>query len=257
MMSEEENAFLREISNRGSWEDDELEDLRVLLGSPKGKKGISTKHLTTVLDWWSRPDEFGELYYEALQAYQVSFFAEEERRIHPYLKDAVGRAQELAEKLDFTSLIEELSQGLEIAGLADVPELVLAPSYWLSPLVMYKTVAPERTLLLFNGRPHNAALVPGEVVPDSIIRALKALADPTRLRVMRYLTKEPLTPSHLAKRLRLRSPTVIHHLNALRLAGLVHITITEDGDKRYTMRSDAILDTCESLKEFLTASEEV
>jgi hypothetical protein len=35
-------------------------------------------------------------------------------------------------------------------------------------------------LLLFGGRPAETGLVPGELVPDAMLRALKALADPTR-----------------------------------------------------------------------------
>ena len=69
------------------------------------------------------------------------------------------------------------------------------------------------------------SLVPGELVPDALYQPLKALADPTRLRILRYLSDEPLTPAALARRLRLRSPTVIHHLDALRLARLVILTL--------------------------------
>jgi DNA-binding transcriptional ArsR family regulator len=49
----------------------------------------------------------------------------------------------------------------------------------------------------------------------------------------------------------LRAPTVIHHLNALRLAGLVHLTVEPGGDKRYAMRTEMVKDTCDNLQDFL------
>jgi DNA-binding transcriptional ArsR family regulator len=72
---------------------------------------------------------------------------------------------------------------------------------------------------------------------------------------LRYLTDEPQTPAQLARRLRLRPPTVIHHLDALRLARLVHITLTEEG-KQYAARPGAVNATFALLDEFLTTEGE-
>jgi DNA-binding transcriptional ArsR family regulator len=92
--------------------------------------------------------------------------------------------------------------------------------------------------------------VPGEVIPDALFQALKALADPTRLRILRFLMQEPLTPAELARRLRLRPPTVIHHLHALRLAQLVQLRIGEQG-RQYAVRPDSIRATFSALGNFL------
>jgi DNA-binding transcriptional ArsR family regulator len=70
---------------------------------------------------------------------------------------------------------------------------------------------------------------------------------------MRYLVQETLTPSELSRRLRLRAPTVTHHLSALRLAGLVHLTLQPDGERRYTARLEGLQATCVSLTDFLEA----
>jgi DNA-binding transcriptional ArsR family regulator len=96
--------------------------------------------------------------------------------------------------------------------------------------------------------------VPCEVVPDALFRALKALADPTRLRILRYLAAEPLSPAQLSRRLRLRAPTVIHHLHTLRLAGLVYLSF-EAGDRRYAARIQAVATTFDALHRFLQEPE--
>jgi DNA-binding transcriptional ArsR family regulator len=86
------------------------------------------------------------------------------------------------------------------------------------------------------------------------MRALKALGDPTRLRILRYLMAEPLSPAQLARRLRLRAPTVIHHLDRLRMAELVHLTLEIGGERRYAARPDAVTSILSVLEEFLTQS---
>jgi DNA-binding transcriptional ArsR family regulator len=105
-------------------------------------------------------------------------------------------------------------------------------------------------LLVFGGRPATTSIVPGDLISDALFQALRALADPTRLRILRYLMSEPMTPAELARRLRLRAPTVVHHLHTLRLARLVYLTISHDG-KRYQARREAINETYALLDAFL------
>lgn len=248
--SDEYKSLLQEVAAHRSWSDQDMEKLRSIF-QQRGR-AVPPKVMVNILDWWSHSQDFGERYLEALQAYQVVFFAEEERRIRPYLQASLEQAQEAAKTLPFTHLIEHLSQGLEMASLAESDEVVLAPSYWTTPLVVYAHLDAQRMIMLYGSRPPEAALVPGEVIPDAMLRTLKALADPTRLRILRYLTVEPLTPSQLSTRLRLRAPTMIHHLNALRLAGLVHLSMDKQGEKRYAIRPERVADTFASLQNFLS-----
>jgi DNA-binding transcriptional ArsR family regulator len=214
-------------------------------------KPFSREELVPVLDWWARSQEFGERYLGALRTYCEVFFVEEEARIRPALQVALARAQELAAQMDALALLEELSQGLRLAELPKASELVLAPSFWSTPLLVFTALRADHELILFGARPPDVSLEPGEVVPDALMRALKALGDPTRLRILRYLSTEPLSPSELSHRLRLRAPTVIHHLYALRLAGLVHLTLEEGGKRRYAARPQAVQSTCWALEAFL------
>ena len=56
--------------------------------------------------------------------------------------------------------------------------------------------------------------------------------------------------------MRLRSPTVIHHLDALRLARLVIVTLEHEG-KRYAVRPDAVAAVFDWLNQFLVGREEL
>jgi DNA-binding transcriptional ArsR family regulator len=250
----EVSSILCAVADRGEWTDAERETLRAMYS--KKDRQAHAKISEQAFDWWARPVEFGERYLAALQSYYLVFFAEEERRIRPALQQAVERGQELAKELDFHSLVDDLSRGVQIESLVHYDQVVFAPSYWMTPLVTWSEINPQKILLLYGGRPADEALVPGETVPEAMLRGLRALDDPTRLKVLRYLTKEPLTPSKLAQRLRLRAPTVIHHLNELRLAGLVHVNVSASGEKSYVIRAETIDTTFAALKRFLEAEDD-
>ena len=134
--------------------------------------------------------------------------------------------------LELPDLFEELSQGLRFTELPEIDELILAPSFWVTPLMYFGHLGSSKAVWLFGARASDQSLVPGETVPDALLRALKALSDPTRLKILHYLSQEPLSPAELSRRLRLRAPTVTHHLQTLRLAGLVQVTLGKGKEKK-------------------------
>ncbi len=246
-------AIMEEVGERGTVTDDDVAALADYLQHDPDKKmstAKATKKAEAMLQLWAHPVETGEGLLSGLCAYQEQFFAEEETRIAPALIDAQSHAQELAQTLELPELLEELSQGVRVDKKLDMKRAILVPSFWSTPFMVFATVDADTEMFLYGARPNTASLIPGEVVPDALYQALKALADPTRLRILRYLTEEPATASELAKRLRLRAPTVIHHLDALRLARMVQLTLNHDS-KRYAIRKDAVANTCAMLEGFL------
>ena len=247
------------IADQGSWEAKDKKELRAayakMYKEETGKsKKIPDDDLVATLDIWANPADYSEKVLHALQVYYDVFFKEEEARIMEPLEARVAEAKALAKKLPLADLLNELSQGLrfEFDKTREMEELVMIPSFWTTPLSMFVPFSKDhkRWLFMFGGRPDGVSLVPGEVVPELLYQMLKALADPTRLRILRYLSEEPLTPAELARRLRLRPPTVIHHLDALRLARLVHVTLSMHG-RRYEARHEAIKTVCSMLDNFL------
>jgi DNA-binding transcriptional ArsR family regulator len=252
--------MLKGVAARQAWDEADRETLQAEYQRAHecedGKKAPSAERLTNILNLWAGAGEFGERYLEALRAYQEAFFAEEERRIRPALRDALARAQKLAEHQPLPDLLEELSQGLRFDVPPEAARLLLVPSYWSTPLVFFGKLSAERDVWLFGARPADASLVPGEAIPESLLRVLKALSDPTRLRILHDLSQESLAPAQLTRRLRLRAPTVTHHLKVLRLAGLVQMTLGEGKRTRsYAARSEAVAAACASLETFLEKGE--
>lgn len=248
-----------DIAQRGEW--DESDKKHLVTEMAQGywhKHPIATvrKEAESLLDLWTNPDKTAEALLSAYYSYYDVFFVEEEARILPALEAGLAHAKKRAAELDsLEALLEELSQGVRVAKDWEDKALILAPSYWGTPLAILTEFEPDKLLFMFGARPGNESLIPGDLVPDALYQALKALADPTRLRILRYLSEGALTPAELARRLRLRSPTVIHHLDSLRLARLVIVTLDPEG-KRYTIRPDAVAAVCDLLNQFLAGGEE-
>jgi DNA-binding transcriptional ArsR family regulator len=251
--SKEARETLQEIAARGRWT---AEDRKVLKEEFR-HSNRRIHNLENMLNWWANIEDYGEVYLQALLSYYHGFFSEEERRIQPFLRNAVEAGKERAKELSWQELVEELSQGIRLDSLTDLSEIILVPSYWSTPLIVYDRINEQgRYLVLFGARPADLSLVPGEVVPDALLRSLKALADPTRLRILRYLSEETLTPSQLARLLRLRAPTVTHHLSALRLAGLVRLTLEKERENRYEVRGEIVKGAFASLQKFLEGKDQ-
>ncbi len=251
--------LLYDVSDRGAWNEDDKQALRSLYlemhkKEESKKRKVSTEEVESTLDIWANPEKFGEDYFRAIKLYYETFFHEEESRILPALEQSAERAKQLAAELPLDELLDELSQGLrfDFKEREKMEEVVMIPSFWTTPLTFFGAANEEHTrwIFLFGGRPSGMSLVPGEVVPELLHNTLKALADPTRLRILKHLAEEPLTPAELARRLRLRPPTVIHHLDVLRLARLVHMTLSYQG-RRYEARREQIDATCDMLKTFM------
>ncbi|MFZ1043404.1 MAG: metalloregulator ArsR/SmtB family transcription factor [Anaerolineales bacterium] len=241
---------LLQIAEHRTWDKDDL-----IILTPQMCKG-ETGHdrdqgaLIKFLNWWVRPEDFGNMLLSALQAYQQAFFEQEEQRVGPVLQAGLEHAQQLAEHMSVSDLISELSQGVRYEE-AIGEELIVVPTFWMTPLVDLQKISQDQKLFLFGARPSTMSAIPGELVPDGLLITLKALADPTRLKILNYLSKEELTPSELSHRLNLRPPTVTHHLKELRLSGLVNLTLRGQ-EKLYRARLEALDSMHADLRQFLT-----
>jgi len=208
--------------------------------------------LDLVYSVWAQREQFGQQYLHALKAYAESFFFEEEQRILPALRQGLSHAQMRAGTLPLIPMLEELSSGVRWAEITAAQKLYLAPSFWGAPFLFTEELNNKTLLVVFGSRPDDMALIPGDIVPDNLLRGLKALAEPTRLRILRTLAHSPQTAAHLSRILRLRPPTVNHHLMELRMAGMVHVIISSEGERFYATRFEGFESTQDLLKRFVS-----
>lgn len=80
--------------------------------------------------------------------------------------------------------------------------------------------------------------------------AFKALADPTRRRILRILRDGPLTSGEIAERFDTSWPTVSRHLAVLRDAGLI-LSVREGQQIIYELNTTVVEDVVNSLLEWV------
>lgn len=66
---------------------------------------------------------------------------------------------------------------------------------------------------------------------DRLVSVFKALADPTRLRILGALSEQSMTGKALSEKLAVGAPTISHHVAKLERAGLIRVT--REGQSHY------------------------
>lgn len=78
---------------------------------------------------------------------------------------------------------------------------------------------------------------------DCLLSRLKALGDPTRLKILHLLTERPCYLQEMARELKLTPATVLHHLGVLMTEELIEIKITQEKKRvYYQVRRQGLLD---------------
>jgi DNA-binding transcriptional ArsR family regulator len=251
--SPEVRERLFNIAERGSATAEDKKYLERTLN--RGKEHLKVDELNNAINTWINIKKSSDQLLIALQEYYNVFFIDEEARIRPALQKGLEHARELSKQQTLHELVEKLSRGVRFEVAESAKELIMVPSYWSTPFVFHTSASEGSLQIVFGCRPDDESIIPGAEVPDILLNTLKSLADPTRLRILRYLSRQPQTPTELSRLLRLRPPTVIHHLHALRLAELVTIRVSESGEKCYTIRSETLNAINASIAEFLIKPE--
>ncbi|MDQ5823635.1 MAG: helix-turn-helix domain-containing protein [Chloroflexota bacterium] len=192
-----------------------------------------------------------------MREYQAVFFAEEERRLQPILDRMLADAKVLAKKTTVPDLLERLSNGFTLSADIELDRLVLVPSVWLHPYVVRAEISERELLVVWGAHPPGHRVVPGESVPEDALLVLRALADPTRLRLLRLIAAEPRSLQSLAQEVKLSLPTVSHHIRELRGSGLIRLEVGGRGrESKYTVRWPSAERAFEDLKGFVLAGSE-
>jgi DNA-binding transcriptional ArsR family regulator len=170
-----------------------------------------------------------------LEAYWAEAFAAEWRRIEPSLAESVvdagrriardgvygfltGLAPQLRIEPGNTGFGLDIPHHHRVALHADNP-LLLVPSVYVWPHVRINCDPPWPLVLVYRA-PHLVESLRHATRPE-LVRTLRALADPTRLRILQQVARRPRSTQELAPVVGLSEPGTSKHLRALAEAGLL------------------------------------
>jgi len=184
---------------------------------------------------------------EVLRRFDAEVFRGGEENTAALARDAEEK-RALAATLTPERLVEAATNGVTFKLQPEVSGVVLVPSAVVRPWVAI-TESGSRRVFVY---PVSAEVLSAD--PDApspwMVGFYKALADEKRLRILNLLARGPASLTEVAECLGLAKSTVIHHIRALRTAGLVLITVGDE--KEYSLRPQAIPEAGRLLRSYLS-----
>lgn len=199
---------------------------------------------------WAK-EEFTQL----LAEYVDAVFRDEVEHVAAATADAGRRANDLLGVLPTRVAVEQLTGGYTIDADLRLSSITLAPSAFIHPYVATRVdEASGEALVVFGVRSSSLERYDATPLDEDLLKVLRSLGDPGRLRLMGLLSREPLTTTELQDRIGLAPATVHHHLHQLRAAGLVRQERTKGG-MRYSIRRDSAVDLLAQLRRLILGPE--
>ncbi|SEM07457.1 Helix-turn-helix domain-containing protein [Paenibacillus sp. cl141a] len=174
-----------------------------------------------------------ENYTPLMKLWYEHYFSEVEPDLYHLLEEDAEEKRMLLPKMDDENLIEYASSGVI---LDNVPQenVVLFPGTHFRPINTYCFY--DNVLLL--QYPIDIPEEDEDEPPVVLLRMTEALADPERLRLLRYIADEPKAVSEMAAELGQPYEQLMHHLMILRAAGLLRSHLKSENNERFSLRPD-------------------
>jgi len=173
-------------------------------------------------------------YAPLLRLWHEYYFRHVENQMLPLLIEDAAEKKMLLSKMDPIALIEYASGGVVIEDIPELQTIVLLPTVHNRPI---NTYCIYKTLMLIQ-YPVEVPVENEEEPPMVLLRMTKALSDPIRLKLLRYVAHEPKSLWEMQSELDQSGEMLMHHLMMLRVAGLLRIHLREESNERFSIRPD-------------------
>ncbi|WP_379151933.1 ArsR/SmtB family transcription factor [Paenibacillus sp. sgz5001063] len=173
-------------------------------------------------------------YTPLLRLWYEQYFRHTEQKILPLMIEDAAEKKMLESKMDIVALIEYASGGMVMEDIPELETIVLLPTIHNRPI---NTYCFYKTMMLVQ-YPVDVPLDSEDEPPTVLLRLTKALSDPTRLRMLRFIAHEPKSLWEMQSELNQSREMLMHHLLILRVAGLLRVHLRGEGTERYSIRPD-------------------
>lgn len=192
-------------------------------------------------------EERRDVWVDVLGGWYEGYFRNVNPQIIQGLFEEAARMKRLSATMPPEELVMTAMNGVQIQD-DSIDRVILIPQYHYRPWNL--TLQLGRNLL--NYYPADVLPpAPGEP-PKTLIRLTKALADESRLRMLRYIAAEgPHTFTDIVQNSGLSKGTVHHHLVALRAAGLIWLQTDMKDSRKYHVHAKTMDDISELVKRYV------
>ncbi|KOR88963.1 ArsR/SmtB family transcription factor [Paenibacillus solani] len=190
-----------------------------------------------------------ESYTPLLKLWYEHYFSKVEQDLSSLLEEDAEEKRMLLPKMDDENLIEYASSGVILDDVSQ-ENVVLFPGTHFRPINTYCFY--DNVLLL--QYPIDIPEENEDEPPVVLLRMTEALADPERLRLLRYIADEPKAVSEMAAELNQPYEELMHHLMILRAAGLLRSHLKSENNERFSMRPDGAAELQMFLENYIRIS---
>lgn len=193
------------------------------------------------------PEETRDHVIEVMRLWHEEVFSQRAAEVAAVLERDAATKRSLAVTTSPQKLIEIATNGIEFRGERWVRRVVLVPQVTMRPWNV-SSAWEDRLIICY---PVADESLGGDQAapPARMVRLYKALADEKRLRILKRLTEGQATLQELADHVGLAKSSAHHHMVILRSASLV--TVTDDLQRLYTLRTDMVPQASSLLHDFL------
>jgi DNA-binding transcriptional ArsR family regulator len=204
---------------------------------------------------WQRPayehvleldaDEAKALLQAACGGWYASVLHPDERSTARVLRRSARAVGALASRLPLDELLDTATRGIRYTPEPGIGRILLVPTLVSRPWSIFTESGDTKIVCYGVADAH----VTGDLPPDPLVAAYKALGDETRLRILRRLAAGPATLHELTELLGLAKSTVHGHLLVLRTGGLVVTDISKKTG--YALRRQTLAESAALLETYL------
>ncbi len=203
---------------------------------------------------WALPESLSAARDHALsilKQWDDEYFRHVDAAILDGLAAEAARTGALIETMEPLALVEQATNGIYFVPEPRPDVVLLIPQYHYRPWNVFSIYRTVRAIQY----PVDAVPPATGEIPPGLLRLTRALADDSRLRMLRFLAAGPQSFSSVVQFSGLAKSTVHHHLVVLRAAGLVRVYAYQGGGTAdaYDLRPHALDELDRRLRAFLTA----
>lgn len=173
-------------------------------------------------------------YVPLLRKWNELYFLDVAPQYTPLLEEDAAEKDTLLHKMDPEALVEYASGGIVLEQDLPIQQVVLVPSVHFRPI---------NTYCFYHGAlliqyPIDIPELDEDEPPTCLLRLTRALANPERLRLLRYVANEPKSLQEMIHNLDESGDRLMHHLMRLRVAGLLRVHLVDVNSEKFSIRPD-------------------
>jgi DNA-binding transcriptional ArsR family regulator len=173
------------------------------------------------------------------------------RHVEPEILSALHADAESKRAIQGTTnpidFAEQVTNGLHFEPVEELKKIILIPQYHYQPANTYAFFGKSLVCEYSVDAQH---LEEGEPSP-SLYRLTRCIADKSRLRILRFLAKEPRSYIEVVRHMGLAKSTVYDHIINLRAAGLIRAYVSGRSITHYSLREESFDQLRIKLDEFI------